>query len=165
MSNEYIWVDTDADVFRFIPGVEDKSWNDSEEGYTRSEGYELLHKERVEMKMLTPEESVDSFLEIVKGYAREDAEKEAMRCVECGICIATCPAHMNIPGYIKSIREGDLDQGLKLLYETNPLPATCGRICTHLCEDVCSLGVQGDPIAIRWLKRFIIDHQKLRGNP
>jgi glutamate synthase (NADPH) small chain len=157
MSNEYIWIDSDADVFRFVPGNENKTWDTVEPGYKRSEGYELLDKARVEMKMLTPEESIQSFLEMVKGYAREEAEKEAMRCVECGLCIATCPAHMNIPGYIKAVREGDLAKGIELLYETNPLPATCGRICTHRCEDVCSLGVLGEPIAIRWLKRFLID--------
>jgi len=157
MSNEYIWINSDADAFRFVPGNENKAWDSVELGYQRSKGYQLLDKDRVEMNMLTPEESIQSFLEMVKGYAREEAEKEAMRCIECGLCIATCPAHMDIPGYIKAIRERDLQKGLELLYETNPLPATCGRICTHRCEDVCSLGVQGEPIAIRWLKRFLID--------
>jgi len=159
MSNEYIWIDSDPDVFRFVPGNENKPWDSIDSGYRSSEGYGLLHTERVGMDMLEPEEGIKSFLEMIKGYAVDEAQKEAMRCVECGLCIASCPAHMNIPGYIKAVREGDLNEGLRLLYETNPLPATCGRICTHRCEEVCSLGIQGDPIAIRWLKRFLIDQE------
>jgi glutamate synthase (NADPH) small chain len=77
--------------------------------------------------------------------------------VECGLCVASCPAHMDIPDYIRSIREDNLEEALRLLYATNPLPATCGRICTHLCESVCSLGIKGSPLAIRWLKRYIVD--------
>ncbi len=82
---------------------------------------------------------------------------EADRCIECGICVATCPAHMDVPDYIRSIRDGDYEKGLQLMYRTNPFPATCGRICTRRCESVCPVGIQGEPIAIRWLKRFIVD--------
>jgi len=64
---------------------------------------------------------------------------------------------MDIPDYIKAVRDGDFEAGLRLLYRTNPMPATCGRICTHRCEDVCSVGHMGDPVAIRWLKRYICD--------
>jgi glutamate synthase (NADPH/NADH) small chain len=71
--------------------------------------------------------------------------------------VATCPAHMDVPDYIRSIRDGDYEKGLKLMYRTNPFPATCGRICTRRCEAVCPVGIQGEPVAIRWLKRFIVD--------
>lgn len=157
LTNEYIWVSTDADGFRFIPGSGDNPWDDRELGYRRDPGYRLLDYERQDMAMLDPEEGVRSFLEVVKGYSAEQARREAERCVDCGICVATCPAHMDIPEYIKAVREGDFENGLRLLYRTNPFPATCGRICTHRCEDVCSVGHMGDPVAIRWLKRYICD--------
>ena len=56
------------------------------------------------MGELHAEERGDSFIEFVKGYSKEQAMEEADRCVECGICIATCPAHMGIPEYIKAVR-------------------------------------------------------------
>jgi len=157
MSNEYTWVDTDPEAFRFIPGADKKSWDDMKDGYAQHDNYTLLNLDRIDMQMMPPDESKKSFLEMVKGYSKNEAIKEATRCVECGLCVASCPAHMDIPQYIAAIREDDLEEALRLLYDTNPMPATCGRICTHLCEGVCSIGVKGDPLSIRWLKRYIVD--------
>ena len=157
MSNEYAWFTEDPDEFHFTAGVDDKAWQNNEHGYRRADGYHLYPPKRIEMDMLSPEESVQSFEEVAKGYTEEQAKKEADRCVECGICVATCPAHMDVPDYIHSIRDGDYEKGLQLMYRTNPFPATCGRICTRRCESVCPVGILGEPVAIRWLKRFIVD--------
>ena len=60
MSNEYIWIDSDPEVFRFIPGHDDKPWNNSELGYRKAEGYDLLDGKRVEMPMLSFEEKASN---------------------------------------------------------------------------------------------------------
>lgn len=157
LSNHYAWITEDPTDYNFIAGSDPMSWNASELGYRRDDEYHLLCGERIEMDMLAPEEGLKSFDEVMKGYTEEQAKLEADRCVECGICVATCPAHMSVPDYIKSVREGDYEKGLRILYETNPFSATCGRICTHRCEEVCPVGHEGDPLAIRWLKRAIVD--------
>lgn len=157
MSNEYIWVDNDPEVFRFVPGADLKAWQESELGYTKPDGYRLLDPERQDMPMLDFNEGIESFTEMVRGYSKQQAIQEADRCVECGLCVANCPAHMDIPDYIRAIREDKLDDAMRLLYRTNPFPAVCGRVCTRRCEDVCAIGHYGDPIAIRWLKRYIAD--------
>ena len=157
MSNEYAWVSEDPTSFHFTAGVDEKPWQDNEHGYRRAEGYHLYPPKRIEMEMLPPEESIKSFDEVARGYNEQQAKLEADRCVECGICVATCPAHMDVPDYIRSIRDGDYEKGLQLMYRTNPFPATCGRICTRRCESVCPVGILGEPVAIRWLKRFIVD--------
>lgn len=158
MSNEFKWVSEDPDDFRYTPGVDKKPWDNKEKGWKKpSPDYEFNELERVNMEMLEPEERSDSFMEIVQGFSKEQAEKEADRCIDCGLCTATCPAHMGIPEYIKTIRNDDLEEGLRIMYETNPLPEVCGRICTHKCETVCAMGHRGEPISIRWLKRYIAD--------
>ncbi len=158
LTNEYTWVATDPEEMKFIPGVDKKPWDKIEKGWHKPvPNYHFYPQERVKMVELHAHERGDSFIEFIKGYSKEQAQQEADRCVECGICVATCPAHMGIPEYIKAIRNDDMEQGLKVLYETNPLPEICGRICTHKCEDVCSVGYNGDPLSIRWLKRYIAD--------
>jgi len=165
MSNEYTWPATDPTDYHFTAGVDDKPWQHNELGYRRAEGYRLFPLKRIEMDMLPAEESVHSFEEVAKGYSLEQAKKEADRCVECGICVATCPAHMDVPDYIHSIRDGDYEKGLQLMYRTNPFPGTCGRICTRRCESVCPVGIDGEPVAIRWLKRFIVDQVEKKDYP
>jgi glutamate synthase (NADPH/NADH) small chain len=157
MSNAYTWVESDPDAFRFTPGVDKKHWDDAELGYRRPEDHRLMAETRIHMGEMEPAERIESFAEIVDGYSVEQARLEADRCVSCGLCIATCPTHMAIPDYIKAVRDGDYARGVALLYETNPFSGICGRVCTHKCETTCAARHEGDPIAIRWLKRHIMD--------
>ena len=157
MSNEYIWVDADPEAFRYTPGLDEKPWDGAEAGWRKEEGFDIVDHERVPMPMLDPEERIHTWAEVVLGYTEEQARKEASRCVECGLCVAACPAHMHIPDYIAAIRDGDDLAALNIIYDNNPMPEMCGKVCTRRCESVCSIGVNGDPLAIRWLKRYVTE--------
>ncbi len=157
MSNEYNWITTGGDEWVFTPGVDEKPWNDSGKGYRCEEGARLIDPGREKMPVMEPEERRRTFDEMMFGYGSEGAVREASRCLECGICVQACPTHMDVPRYIKAVRDGDLEEGLRILYDTNPFSESCGRVCTARCEDACPVGVRGEPIAIRWLKRYITD--------
>jgi len=73
-------------------------------------------------------------------------------------CRDACPLHMNVPGYIKLIAEGQNEEAYKLIRATNPLPAICGRICYAPCHEACNRGQIDEPLAIRDLKRFVADY-------
>lgn len=156
MSKEYIFADSDPNSFILMP---EAKWQDQdvEVGYHKTEVTDLLDLERVQMEHVEPSERVKSYIEVVRGYSKEFARQEAARCVECGVCTASCPVQMHIPQYIKAIWEDDIEGALRQVYETNPLPGVCGRVCTHNCETACAIAVRGEAIAIRWLKRYIID--------
>ncbi len=158
MSKEYIHIDPDPNQFYFLPKEDGIHKLEFAEGYKRDEASELLDLERIEMEILPVEQRKDSFIEIVKGFSKEQAKKEAARCVDCGICTKTCPANMDIPDYIRDVYNDNMNQGLRDLYKTNPLPAVCGRMCTHKCETVCAISHRGEAVSIRWLKRYIVDN-------
>jgi heterodisulfide reductase subunit A len=72
-------------------------------------------------------------------------------------CKDICPLHTNVLGYLKLIAEGDFKQAYKLIRETNPLPASVGRVCYAPCEEACNRGQIDESLAIRDLKRFAAD--------
>lgn len=80
-------------------------------------------------------------------------EMEAMRNEACTLA---CPLGISPQGYIGLIKAGKLKEAYDLIWKKNPLPAVCGYICTHPCEDVCKRGALVDsPMNIRGLKRFV----------
>ena len=74
-------------------------------------------------------------------------------------CVASCPAHVDIPGYVSLIHEGRFSDAVALIRKDNPLPAVCGLICEHPCEERCRRTLVDDPINIRGLKRFACEHE------
>ncbi len=72
-------------------------------------------------------------------------------------CQTACPAHTDCQGYVTLAANGKFDDGLKLLYEHLPFPASFGRICPAPCEDACRRTIAEEPLQIRHLKRFLGD--------
>ena len=74
-------------------------------------------------------------------------------------CKTACPAHIAVQGYIKLAHQGRYREALELIKKENPLPAVCGSICNHRCEDACTRGKIDEPIAIDDIKRFIAEQE------
>ncbi|TLD41203.1 MAG: NADPH-dependent glutamate synthase beta chain or related oxidoreductase [Candidatus Jettenia ecosi] len=88
----------------------------------------------------------------IRALVDLDWLKENIRCQH------RCPAHMDVPGYIRLIQEGKYRESYELMKETNPFPAVCGYICPHPCESRCKRGDFDRPVAIDALKRFVTDY-------
>jgi NADH-quinone oxidoreductase subunit F len=73
-------------------------------------------------------------------------------------CQHTCPAGMDIPAYIALVRAERLEDAYKVMMKTNPLPSVCGRVCDHKCQAKCRRGNLDEPLAIKFLKRYITDN-------
>lgn len=69
-------------------------------------------------------------------------------------CMEGCPAHINVPKYIRFLKEGNYPAAAAVVREKAPFPESLGYICTHHCELVCKRGHLDDPVSIRNLKRF-----------
>ncbi len=73
-------------------------------------------------------------------------------------CENTCPANINVPGYMSLVAAGRFVDAYNLIRQENPFPAVCGRICTHPCESQCRRRTLDEAIAICEIKRFAADY-------
>ncbi len=123
--------------------------------------------DRVKIEMQDAGERIHNFDEVVLGYTREEAIEEAQRCLACKKmpCDEACPLHCRPAEYVDFIAEGDFDSALAQILEYNPVPASCGRVCVHYCEEKCTLGKKGRALAIAWLKRAAADYGEARVEP
>ena len=74
-------------------------------------------------------------------------------------CRNACPAGVNVQGFLALLAQGKFDEALELYRARNPFPATCGRICTHPCQDACNRSRLDEALAIRDLHRFLADRE------
>ncbi len=112
-------------------------------------------------------ERIHNFYEVALGYTEEQAMLEAERCLQCPNphCVEGCPVEIDIPAFIKEIKEGNFLAASVKLKEKNSLPAICGRVCPqeNQCQVLCVLGKMGDPVAIGRLERFAADYERKKG--
>ena len=123
---------------------------------------------RQKIPQQSPKERIKNFFEVALGFSQEEAEKEANRCLQCknSPCIQGCPVQIDIPAFIKLIKEGKRKQALEKIKEKNNLPAVCGRVCPQedQCEAVCVLNKKKFPINIGALERYASDYETVSGS-
>lgn len=116
---------------------------------------------RTPVREQDPAVRATNFKEVCFGYNEEEALLEATRCLNCKVphCVGKCPVHVNIPGFIHHLSEGDIAGAAAVIAADSTLPSVCGRVCPqeNQCEGACVLGIKGEPVAIGKLERFVGD--------
>ncbi len=105
-----------------------------------------------------------NFDAVEENFTDEQAKNEASRCLNCKNprCVKGCPVNIQIPDFIKEVKEGNLKKAGEIIRETSMLPSVCGRVCPQerQCEGNCVLGIRGESVAIGALERYVGDNTK-----
>ncbi|WP_313073827.1 NADPH-dependent glutamate synthase [Lacrimispora sp.] len=122
---------------------------------------------KVPVREQDPKVRARNFEEVCLGYNEEEAREEATRCIKCKNpkCVGGCPVSINIPGFIKEVENGNIEEASKVIALSSALPAVCGRVCPQesQCEGVCIRGIKGEPVSIGKLERFVADWAREHG--
>ncbi|MDW2796647.1 NADPH-dependent glutamate synthase [Clostridium boliviensis] len=122
---------------------------------------------KVPVREQDPKVRATNFEEVCLGYNEEEAREEASRCIQCKNpkCVKGCPVSINIPGFIKEVEQGNIEEAAKVIAKSSALPAVCGRVCPQesQCEGQCIRGIKGEPVSIGKLERFVADWSREHG--
>jgi len=102
-------------------------------------------------RFLRGKESPESALLKPVPYVPEPPARLPVRCTQA------CPSGIDVSLYIRLIGEGKPDEALAVMKQANPFPGVCGRACLAPCEEGCRQERQGQPIAIKLLKRYAFE--------
>jgi glutamate synthase (NADPH/NADH) small chain len=122
---------------------------------------------RIPVREQEPKVRATNFEEVCLGYNLEEAQAEASRCLNCknARCVTGCPVNIDIPGFIKQVEEGNLEEAYDVISNYSALPAVCGRVCPQesQCECKCVRGIKGEAVSIGKLERFVADWARENG--
>jgi glutamate synthase (NADPH/NADH) small chain len=115
------------------------------------------------MAEISIEQIERNFAEITPPLTETEALFEANRCLYCydAPCAHACPTHIDVPSFIKKIASGNLTGSARVIFDANPIGATCARVCPVevLCEGACvEKTLMAKPIEIGRLQRYATDH-------
>ena len=103
-----------------------------------------------------------NFLPVEENFTPEQVKEEASRCLSCKNprCVKGCPVNIDIPSFIKALKEDNLEKAGEVIRNTSMLPSVCGRVCPQerQCEGQCVLGIKGEAVAIGALERYVGDN-------
>lgn len=103
-----------------------------------------------------------NFEPVEENLTPEQVKAEATRCLTCKNprCVKGCPVNIQIPDFIKALKEDNLEKAGEIIRETSMLPSVCGRVCPQerQCEGNCVLGIKGEAVAIGALERYVGDN-------
>ena len=125
-----------------------------------------MYKEIPRQLMIEQDPNVrrNNFEEVPKGLTLEIVKLETQRCLQCGnpLCIEGCPVNVNIPDFIRLMKQEKFKEAALFIKNYNLLPGICGRVCPQeiQCEGACLLGKINKPVAVGYLERYIADWER-----
>ncbi len=122
------------------------------------------------MSNISNEQIEQNFAEINPPLSEAEAIFESNRCLYCydAPCTHACPTHIDVPSFIKKIASGNLLGSARVIFDANPIGATCARVCPVevLCEGACvEKTLMDKPIEIGRLQRYATDYALNKGRP
>ncbi|MFC3832015.1 MULTISPECIES: glutamate synthase subunit beta [Deinococcus] len=119
----------------------------------------FLEQPRIKEQYAEPAARLKHYREFVEPLAGERAQKQAVRCMDCGIpfCNNGCPVNNIIPDFNNLVYQDDWRSALETLHSTNNFPEFTGRICPAPCEAACTLNINDDPVGIKSIELAIIE--------
>lgn len=121
----------------------------------------FLEIDRQDQKYQPASDRIRHFREFTLPLADADVERQAARCMDCGIpyCHGPtgCPVHNQIPDWNDLVYNGDWELASRNLHSTNNFPEFTGRICPAPCEEACTLNLEDAPVAIKAVEQAIAD--------
>ena len=124
---------------------------------------DLAEQIRVSSDCAVGYQAAEQVLMSIKAF-RDDFEYHAetggcLRSSSQGVpCVVSCPAHVDIPGYIALTAAGRYEEAVELIRKDNPFPSACAYVCEHPCEETCRRTMVDDAVNIRGIKRYAVDH-------
>lgn len=139
--------------------------------YPQMKTKDKIELERQSMPEQLPEVRRRNMEEVPLGFDELAAQLESLRCLECKHrpCVEGCPVHVDIPGFIALIREGNFEGAIAKIREANCLPAVTGRVCPQerQCQCRCTVGKTKkdvcESVSIGRLERFVADWEREHG--
>jgi len=122
--------------------------------YMDEHGYKTLDDFR---SKIVPEVKTATEVTLYSGYAKITKPNLSAPCK------VACPHHVPAQAYIQKVAKGEYRDAYDLITSKNPLQGICGLVCSHPCEDACTRGINGRPIQIRDIKRFVLEYGKANG--
>ena len=119
----------------------------------------FLEIERDDRDYAPVSERTRHFREFVLPPSEEDVQKQAARCMDCGIpyCHRGCPVNNQIPDWNDLVYHGEWQTAARNLHSTNNFPEVTGRVCPAPCEASCTLNIEDVPVTIKSIECAIAD--------
>jgi glutamate synthase (NADPH/NADH) small chain len=121
----------------------------------------FLEIDRQVHKYQPASDRIRHFREFTLPLSDKEVEKQAARCMDCGVPFCHgptgCPIHNQIPDWNDLVYNNDWDGAIRNLHSTNNFPEFTGRVCPAPCEEACTLNLEDIPVAIKTIEQALAD--------